>query len=249
MLLHDALGSPSLLIIAVLIVLVTSTVAAFARLPKRLALIGAALVLASIAAALALPAYDAENPRRLNVMYATDGVRPLWVISRPSAPLQREASFKSDESTFAWIRGGAYQSAPAPEIPVPSVRVEAVRSTRGNRQIVTWRVRSERGAPRVAIFFRTAVTVESIRINGVIPPPLTRGTPRLRPGWHRAAVRNSEASVEVTVGAADAIDYVALDYSYDLPPAGQSLVAARRASIAVPSDDGDMTITLQRGRI
>jgi len=112
---------------------------------------------------------------------------------------------------------------------------------------IRWTIHSTRAAQRVAIYFTGEPT--SIQINGVTPPPMTRGSLRFVKGWNRAVVRGSDAIVEVKMTKGTPVTYVAADYTYDSPPFAAPLIAARYASTAVPSDDGDMTITRQKGSI
>jgi hypothetical protein len=132
---------------------------------------------------------------------------------------------------------------------VPLVTVAVDRDERSPKRTIAWTVRSQRGASRVALFFRTDAAVDSIRINGIVPPPSTRGRSPFARGWHRAVVRGEHMTVEATMQSAEPIDVVALDYSYGVPPAAAPLIAARDASQAVQSDDGDLTVTVARQRI
>jgi hypothetical protein len=249
--LYDGLGAPSLTIIAVLIAFVATTFAAFVvPIPSRIAATAFIAVVACIGISLSLAPYDSENPRRLNVLHVTDdGGKVRWAVNAPTAELGRAAPFRPDAALFPWLRRSTYQTAPAPSVGTPPVEVSIERDDRGAKRTVAWRILSQRAAPRVALLFRTDATIESIRINGRTPPPATRGSLPYAPGWNRAVVRGSEASVEVTMRVSRPIDFVALDYTYGVPPVAPPLIAARNASHGVPSDDGDVTITMRRGRI
>jgi hypothetical protein len=58
----------------------------------------------------------------------------------------------------------------------------------------------------------------------------------------------SDAVVELVLRDTAPIDAYAIDTSYGLPPAGATLARARDASLAVPTDDGDVSTTLRRVR-
>ena len=241
--LHDALGAPSLLLIAVMIALVTSTFAAAVEpLSARIAAPSALAIVICIAISLVLQPYDADNPRRINVHYVVDKQSARWVVNRATPPLQVTAPFRTDGNIYPWLRS-PMQSAPASDGALALVQIAGIRKD----LFIRWTIHSSRDAQRVAIFFTGDPT--SIQINGVTPPALTRGSMRNAPGWHRVVVRGSNAVIEVKMATGKPVTYVAADYTYAAPPSAAPLLAARNASTAVPSDDGDMTITLQRGKI
>ncbi|MGZ7079080.1 MAG: hypothetical protein ACXVJT_06675, partial [Thermoanaerobaculia bacterium] len=248
--LHDALGAPSLTVIAVLISLVLTTFAAFSISVSRwiAAIVSVALV-ASIVISLVLQPYDARHPRRSNVQYFSDGRSAYWIVNAPTSRLRGTAAFQRNSAILPWSRDSRFETAAAPIIGLPQVQLSVERDERLATRTILWRVRSQRMAPRVAIFFRTDAKVVSLRINGVTPPPLTRGSLPLASGWHRAVVRGSEATVEATLASNSVIDVIALDYTYGSPAAAGALVAARNASVAVQSDDGDIMTTATRARM
>ena len=88
-------------------------------------------------------------------------------------------------------------------------------------------------------------------IDGVVPPARTaRYVDYLAPGWHRVAVRGAnEARIDLVLRDAAPIDAIVSDSSYGLPSEGTALARARTASTAVPSDDGDLTITTRRAKL
>jgi hypothetical protein len=248
--LHDALGAPSLPVIAVLMALVATTVAPFVA-PQSLRPTGIAIITAAALAlvSIALPPYTAANPRRLNILHVTDERRAQWTVNGLTPQLRRVAPFRADPEMFPWVPQAGFSTAPAPAVGAPLVQLSVDRDLRGASRTVVFAIRSQRAASRVALLFKTDATVESIRINGVVPPAMTRGKLSLAPGWHRAVVRGTEATVEVTMRSTRPIECIALDYVYGLPAAAWRLAAARGASAAVPSDDGDVTITMRHSRI
>jgi hypothetical protein len=131
------------------------------------------------------------------------------------------------------------------------VELRVMRDERHGRQrTLVVALHSARGAPRVALILH-APSLVSLRVNGVAPPPPTARTRNyLADGWQRVGVRGaSDAVIELVLRDATPIDVIAIDTSYGLPPSGAALVAARTASLAVPSDDGDVSTTMRRVRL
>jgi hypothetical protein len=262
---YEALGRPVLPALALVVALVTTTFAAClvssapdgsAPAPRLPFLSKAAVALAAVLTlfALSLPPYTHDSPRRLSLSYVDDNGNLSWQADALTPALRKAAKFGSGpQSSAPWSRfPGHPYSAPAPALDaaLPPVEVNVVRDEKsGPLRLLTLALHSPRGAPRVALFFH-APTLASLKINGVTPPPPTvRHRNFLADGWHRVAVRGaSDATIELTVRDAGPIEGVAIDTSYGLPAAGAPLTAARNASAAVPSDDGDVTSTRRRVR-
>jgi hypothetical protein len=133
---------------------------------------------------------------------------------------------------------------PAPAVPQQPVEL-AVLSDRvaGGKRIVTVEVRSNRGADRVALLWKTRATVERVTVNGVTPPPRSaRFRNYLAPEWHRVGVRGQEAHIEIVMRGMLPIELLASDTSFSVPPGAPPRVNA------VPSDEGDTTVTIRKGR-
>jgi hypothetical protein len=107
-----------------------------------------------------------------------------------------------------------------------------------NGNIVTVRVRSQRGATRLSLMANGA-TVR--RVNGVTPPP-PRRRPRDQRGWQYAAANGVDEMV-VELAATGPVEVVASDVTHALPPAAAPLLRARQAALATPIQDGDSVIT------
>jgi hypothetical protein len=239
-LLYDALGGRLMMVVAVFIgILSTLWAPLFARARNGIVALALAIVCAVIA--MMLPPFTAERPRQISIAYVDDSAArsPQWVVGRVTDRLRQAAQFAAaDPSLTPWSRGGGW-SAAAPRVDLPRVQIEATRTQEG----ATIRVRSARGADRIALIVRNA-TVRSI--NGVKPPPRpARFRDRANDEW-QFAVASGVEEIVVEVAAKGRIEAVASDTTFGLPAAGAALARARRASTAIPVQDGDITITRAR---
>lgn len=253
--LYDALGRPILPFVAVLIALVTTTFAPLLagvpglRRPLNAAI--AAGVIACIAMALIVPTYEANSPRHINVEYVDDGVAPRWQADVVCPVMKRVARFDPIvRQTYEWTNPPSFAFvAPAPQLALAPAELRVIHDEHGNGRHLTLQLRSNRNAPRIALVFR-APSFATVRVNGVAPPPMTRGRVAFAPGWHRVSVRGaSDATIEIDLSRDEPIDAVVIDGSYGLPPEGASLAHARDADTAVPVNDGDLTTTIRRMKL
>lgn len=239
--LYTALGGMALPIIAVLVALVTM-LASPAIANGRAAAIAFALAIACALVSIATPKSTPERPFRLTLSWLDDASQPqpVWLASYLTAPMRAAAQFGDAPAGIApWNPSPARYAAPAPKINVP--RVELTRT--GN----TLHLRSPRNAERVTLAFRSSATVRGIRINGVAPPPRpARFREWTAPGWHFAMVHGPAMDLEIATDANATIEAVASDVSSGLPAGGEVLARARNASNAVPSHEGDVTITRRK---
>ncbi len=239
-LLYEALGARLMTAIAVIIG-ITATLAAplFARFRFAFAAAAGAIVCALIA--VALPEYSPERPRFLSIQYVDDPAAkaPMWTTTKLTPELQRAARFTAaDAALTPWSR--SQFAAPAPPAGLPRVTIEGTRD--GNR--VTIRVRSPRRANRLVLLVRGG---DVTRVNGVGPPPRTaRSRPRPSGEWRYASAAGVEEMV-VEIAARGPVEARASDMTFGLPASGAALLRARDASTAVPSQDGDVTLTRARG--
>lgn len=253
--LYDALGGPILPFVAMLVALVATTFApmvAAAELRNALIASLAAAALACVAMSNLVAPYTAASPRHINIEYVDDGAAPRWRADGLRPPMRRAAAFDPlPRQVSNWFAApGRAFVAPAPPLGLAPVELRVVRDehTSGTRRL-TLELRSRRNAPRLSLIFH-APSLAALRIDGVAPPPRTRGRDPFAPGWHRAAVRGaSSMTVELELGRDELIDAIVADSTYGLPPAGAPLARARDASIAVPVHDGDLTTTMRRLRL
>jgi hypothetical protein len=250
---YDALGRPVLPAVAALIALAATTLTPlFAPLRRTAyAAIAAAVVLAVVA--LMMPPYSAASPRRLSIRYVNDDGKPAWQAAALTPALRNAASFAAAPVDVApWLKNGSrLYAAPAPDLALPRVDVRVLRDARaGNVRTLLVGLRSARAAARVTLFFHAADLV-SLRVNGrPLPEPTARHQNPFLPGWHRVSVFGaSEAEIEIVTHDAAPIEVVAADTTFGLPPAGAALARARDGSLAVPSDDGDVAVTIRRARL
>jgi hypothetical protein len=253
--LYDALGRPILPVIAVLIALASTTFAPFlsaaTSLRRPLVATIAAAIIACIAMALIVPAYEANSPRHINIEYVDDGVGPRWQTDVMRPEIAKSAHFTEvPQKTYEWtVPPSRAYLASAPELAIPPAEVQVVRDVRQGGRHLTLHLRSNRNAPRVSLIFHAA-SFASLLVNGITPPPMTRFRSGLAPGWHRVAIRGaSEATVDIDLTRDEPIDAVIIDGSYGLPPAGAAVAHARDASMAKPVQEGDLTSTLRRIRV
>jgi len=255
---YDALGAPALPVTAAVVAMVTTTFAPLivSAPPLRRALISAFLITAVVFIGIAnlVAPYTAEEPRHINVRYYQDG-QPQWLADAVTPAMARAAKFApARRRMFEWLNPPSTPYvAPAPSLGAPAPEVQVLRDERssGGARHLVLQVRSARGANgRVSLLFRTA-KLQSIRVNGVFPPPPPqRFRNFLADDWHQATVRGAaEETVEITLAKDEPIDAVAIDTSYGLPPSGAALARARDASTAVPVHDGDTTTIVRRLRI
>ena len=256
--LYDALGAPALAVIAAVVAMVTTTFAPMiaSAPPLRRALVSAFLITAAVFAGIAnlTAPYAAEEPRHINVRYYEDG-KAQWLADSVTPAMARVAQFApARQRVFEWYATPALlYAAPAPPLGAPAPEVQVLRDERlngGARHLVV-RVRSARGANgRVTLLFNTT-KLQSVRVNGVTPPPPSqRFQNYFAEGWHQATVRGAaEETVEITLAKDEPLDLIASDTSYGLPPSGLGLIGMRDKSNAVAIGDGDTVTIVRRLRI
>lgn len=256
--LYDALGSPILPgIAAVLALIATSFAPLLAVAPARrrrgvvIALIvGVAL---SIVVAIAHPTVTTERPRQISLTYRIDedDHRGRWIASALAPALEGAAPFKAERNLVPWLnRSQSFCTAPAPDLALRPVDIESSTTTTPEGRIVRLHLVSPRGANRLSLAFRTDSTVLGVRVNGIAaPPPSARLTAALTPGWRRILILGASADVEITTHGDKPIEGFVSDTSYGFPPAGAKLSQARDAVPAVPSNDGDVAVTVRKLRL
>ncbi len=255
---YDALGGPALPVIAAVVALVTTTFAPMivGAPGARRAMVSAFLITAIVFVVIANLGhpYTPDAPRHINVRYYEDAGKPLWITDAATPAMARAANFApARQRMFDWQATPAqFYAAPAPPLGAPAPEVRVVSDQRvGVTRHLTLQVRSARGANgRLSLLFRTGA-LQSIRVNGVAPPPPPQRFHNfLAPDWHQATVRGaSEFTVELALSKDAQFDAVVIDTSYGLPPTGAALSRARDQSVAVTVHDGDCTTVVHRLKI
>ena len=237
---YEALGLRTVAAIAVVMGAFATLVSPLFARAKYGAVVAALAVVCGLIA-VAQPAWTKEKPRFLSLSYVDDARAkgPQWSTWTLTGPLQQAAKFApADAALVPWNRGTTYV-APAPDMQLQRVVMSGER--RGN--IVTIRVRSQRNANRLVLAVKGG-TVR--RVNGLVPPP---GRHRFRQsrGWAMASASGVKEMV-VEIAASKPVDAAASDVSFGFPPSGAALLKARDASLGVPIQDGDTTVTRVWGR-
>lgn len=244
LILYDALGGSLMAGTAILLGLLM-TLAAPLLVGWRGTVAVLVLAIACGVVAMTQPAYDAAHPQPLSITYVDDAAAPspMWVLSESTASLDRLARFRpADPALTPWYRGWTPLAAPAPQANLPRVTLNGTRN--GDR--LTVRIRSSRGANRLVLLLHGDATLVSV--NGVAPAPRpARFRERMPKGWHFASANGVEEMVVECI-ARGAVDAVASEMTFGLPPFAAPILNARDTSPAIPIQDGDVTITRTRAK-
>jgi hypothetical protein len=250
--LYVALGKPILPFIALLIALVATTftplIAGIPSLKRPVLLALAIALIASIANL--LPAYTTDSPRHINIEYVDDGTAPRWQADELLPAIAQAAHFDATPKQIAdWTTPPAKALvAPAPNLGLAPAELQVIADEHQNGRHLTLHLRSVRNAPRIALIFH-APSFASMRVNGIVPPPVMRRRGGLAEGWHRVSIRATETTIDLYLTRNEPIDAVIIDGSYGLPPEGAALARARDTSLAIPVQEGDLTTTLRRMKL
>ncbi|MEO7733578.1 MAG: M20/M25/M40 family metallo-hydrolase, partial [Kofleriaceae bacterium] len=238
--LYDSLGAASVPAVAIIVALIGTTVAPMLVVRRLiLALCTIACVLGALA--MIVPTSSPSHPRHQPLSHVSDADAGTasWRVDGP-LPLVRAAARFERKAVSPWYGNrGTSDVAPAPVIALAAPTVQIEKSTREGLQVVTLDLASPRHAPRLNLSWHSDVAVESIRINGIVPPPRTGSY--LAPGWHRVLIRGSSARVEIVTRGPGAAQATLSDVSFGLPAIAAPLATARDLSGAVPVHDGDLT--------
>jgi len=144
-----------------------------ARVARPLATAAFAGAFVFLIIGLALPPYTVDSPRRITIAHQTDGKTTQWIADSLTPAMRTAAPFEPNPRVLdPWYRFRWPQFvAPAPAIAVVPVEARIVGDLRKPKRILTVDLVSQRHAQRVDLTWRTRATVDSVRINGVLPPP------------------------------------------------------------------------------
>jgi Peptidase family M28 len=263
LLLYSALGNYLLVPIAVVVALILTPLAPFCadllevRGLSRIALPTTAII-ATVLAALAasvVPAFSAKSPERLNIDFWQDGDsgKSVWFAlpqsRRLPEPLTLAAKFsRQDAGPFPWSTTVAYLAdAPHQELAPPTFTI-LESSESGSKRSYRALMRSERGAPAVAVFFPPDSGVESVRMEDEPIQAAPNQVRRYLNGWTLCDSLTTPAKgtqLTFTLPLGKPVEVYAVDESYALPADGAFLLKSRPLT-AVPSGDGDVTFVSRR---
>jgi hypothetical protein len=261
-LLYPAVGSPALLIIAVLFAALGTTLAPFiGEAPKRiraeLAIALAVMTVALAVVAALLPPYTANSRQRANFEFVqdVDTGHAEWLVTPASGklPAGLAAVARFERRTYRpvpWLRlPAAAFAAPAKPLGIggPVLQVLDERDSGGDMDVRA-QLLSSRGAPVVGLFFPPGVRVTWFRMQGQLLPPLSARVRQAMNGWQRFACVTTPAggvTVSFAVQGTKRVKVLALDESYGLPAEGRKLELARPAD-TVASQSGDVTVMTRR---
>ena len=217
------------------------------------ALAGAALVATVLFAALAglRPAFDADVPRPLNLVYAGIGDESR-VFVNASGPLPGEflhdAGFAATAKTMLpWSPRTRHPGRSGPPLAPPVIEVIGD-TVRGGRRHLQLRLRSTRGATEGELVLPESVDRASVRIQG--EALATSRHSRSGP-WRSITVVGLPVEgmlVEFDADPTEAVTLYGVDVSPGIPAPLAEVVRARDA-IAVPIHGGDITVSWTRLQI
>jgi hypothetical protein len=263
--LYGALGGGKLPLLTVLVIYGGLSLPALVALAtsalQRKLIAATTLALSSgLLAAMLLPRHTAESPQRLNLRYELDANRlqAHWIADSPEhglpAPLRRAVGFVDGASSMLPWSIGPVWAAPAESLslPAPVASLWSAQRTASGRVHYRVHVGSPRAAAEITLAFPPQAQVGSLRLEGnasaaagvaVTPWQLRRGWLRLRllglpPQGQDLGFEAAEPAFELTL----------FDASYGLPAQGLMLQTAR-PRVAVPSQDGDVTIVMRNYRL
>lgn len=239
---YIALGTGVLPGVAVIVALIVTSFAP--AMPRRvLVAVPLAIAVVCIVATWMLPLRSRDWPARVQLSYvAHDGVTE-WMAPLVIGSMRDVAKFGAQPKDDIY-------TAPAPDLHLAPPELTVVRDETHGKRTLVLHARSLRGAHRIAIAFKTAATVDAVRVNGVVPPPKTgrRGdTGFVKP--ERVVVWAPEADIELTTRGARPIDVTVSDYTFGLPAEGAAIAKARDAAFGTTTHEGDLTIVRVKKRL
>jgi Peptidase family M28 len=267
-LLYAGLGLTGLLVTAVLLGVLLSALtplmvgaAPWAR--RWLPLAALLLAVVCLIWARTLPPFSPRSPHDVAILAhedAASGETRLVLRGGPPVPppmLQAAAFGKEPASPFPWSPPTSRLFV-APALPLgapgPDLAVLADSATGGQRHL-RLRLTSGRGARVATLMIPPQVTLSSVRVDGEAVPlggGGKAGAPGRPAGWWQPitylTVPAQGAILDVVLDTTEPNDWYVYDRTYDLPPSGQAVKAARPGWSAA-LQDGDGTLVSRKVRI
>jgi hypothetical protein len=218
-------------------------------------LLGLAAVLIAVAAA--VPRYAPLSPQRLNLTYRLDADRRAarWGLEGDTSRVPEGwAAFRGAAKARAlpWARTESpVLEAEVVELPAPVLEPIVV-ARRGEGRRLQLRLRSNRGAPQVALAFPPGARLSRVTVNGVEqPPPPERRRARLG-GWRPVACAGTQAEgcvVGVEQEDAAPLEVWVADETAGVPEGPHARGGGAAWEDVVPSQDGDVTVVFRTVRL
>jgi hypothetical protein len=263
LLLYDALGNRSLILISLSVGLIFTPFAPLCSdlrsapgmhnlLVRWVPILATAL---AAFAAIVVPAYSAKSPERVNIEYAqdADSGQARWIVQPDSGhmpdPLNLAASFhRAADGAFPWDSHASFvSSAPHLDLAAPTFTILDSSQADGRRNY-TALLRSERAAPFAAVLFPPDTDVESLRMEGQTVQLQSSVKRRYFRGWALYSCVDMPPTgvhISFSLPIGKPVEVRSIDRSYGLPAEGQFLLNSRPLT-ATPSQDGDVTIVSRR---
>jgi hypothetical protein len=241
--LYEALASPALPAIALIVAFIVMTVAPLVATQTRRAVraaLGAACVIAL--AASTLPAATAHRPRPANlILYCEERQPARWFATSAPPYLKVAGSFDSRLRTMLpWAPYARGFAADASEFIVPAPVADVTTTKRGTTHLTRFSLRSARNATRVTVAFRSQRPPTAIRANGMEAVAASSDI-----DWKRVTVYGDGATIEIETDA-PLLEAWCYDVTYGLPDGAGHLNGARTRDAAVPIQDGDIIVASRR---
>jgi hypothetical protein len=259
--LFSALGGQGLPLLTLLLLYASFALAALvtlsaARWQRRLIRAAVLACAAGLAAAALLPRYSPESPQRLNLSYAldADAQRAQWIAYPAAADLpallRHAAPFALPaHAVFAWREPMWSAAAPLVALAAPQLSVVSAAPAAGQ---VHYRIHigSARDAPILELAFPPEARVHAVELQSEAAAGVAALPRRMANGWSQLRLFSVPArGQDISFDAAEsAFELKLLDESAGVPASGAALQRAR-GKLAVPSQDGDVTLVMRGLRL
>ena len=268
-LLYAGLGLNGLLVTAVLLAVVLSTltplmagVGPWAR--RWLPLAALLLAVVCLIWARMMSPFSPKSPHDVAILAhedAASGETRLVLRGGPPIPppMLKVAAFgKERVSPFPWSPPTSRLFvSPAPPLGAPGPELAVLAdSTAGGQRHLRLRLTSGRGARAATVLIPPQVKLSSVQVDGEAVPLSggggKAGAPRRPAGWWQPitylTIPAQGAILDVVLDTTEPNDWYVYDHTYDLPPSAQGVKAARPAWSAA-LQDGDGTFVSRKVRI
>jgi len=251
---YAAIGHPGLPVAALLMGLaLLPLLPALAGLGRGAPVLGGAALLGTLAfATLAVvhPAFDANVPRPVNLVYAGSGsdarvfVNPFTAL--PSAFLPAAGFAATAGKMLPWSPMERHAGRKGPALAPPTIEIVRDSVSAGRRHLQL-RLRSTRGATEAGLRLPGHVDMASVRIDGqpLMPARHEPSAPAPFRGISMIGLPAGGMLIEFEAGADAAIELYAVDSSPGIPASLADVVRARDR-IAVPIHNGDTSLAWTR---